>query len=387
MQSERLKAGATTGTEFRIFKVRTVQAEGHAFRAKKFKSLTNCRAKTWAVVTSINAPTEAVKQLSTISGICQVVVGDVKSPRYPPNSGNTVFLSFAEQLKLNYSVIPILPANSFARAAIGYLFAIQHGAELIYDFDDDNTLINISQGSDQLKYPSPVTATLTAKKSNVVNPYAYYQKMGSVHIWPRGFPLEFIKEVDLELEPRRPDNISVFQFLQNLNPDLDAIYRLTHDIPDQFDPAKQNCVAIDSAHYAPFNAQATLFHKNAFFGLILPMSVNGRVSDIWRSFILERLLRIEGEHIAFCPAIVEHHRNQHELTRDFNAELPLYQQTAALLKFMDKSIEPTNGDRLTSLREAYVTLIEHGILGQTDLRFVEAWIEDYQNAQASIRAQ
>jgi hypothetical protein len=385
-KDDRYRAGGATGAEFRILKVKTIHADRPAFHSREFVSLTKCRAKTWAVVTSINDPTKAINQLSKMPAICQVVVGDVKSPPYPPSSGNTVFLSYDEQLKLGYSIVRLLPSNSFARASIGYLFAIQHGAAFIYDYDDDNILINASYGINQLNNPPLVTMTLTAK-ANVVNPYAFYRKDGITHIWPRGFPIELIKDSDPQLLQRKSDKISVFQFLQNLNPDLDAMYRLTHDIPETFDSAKGDCIAIELTHYAPFNAQATLFHENAFFGMVLPLSVNGRVSDIWRSYILERVLRIEGEQIAFCPALVEHHRNQHGLTRDFNAELPLYQQTAALLAFMDKSVEPTKGDKLESLREAYVTLIEHNILGEEDLAFVDAWIEDYRNAKNSIRTQ
>jgi hypothetical protein len=79
-----------------------------------------------------------------------------------------------------------------------------------------------------------------------------------------------------------------------LNPDLDAVYRLTHEIPRAFDPAVADCVAIDSAKYGPFNAQSTLFYEDAFFGLILSITVNGRVPDIWRSFVVERIPRAES---------------------------------------------------------------------------------------------
>jgi hypothetical protein len=252
-KDDEFSAGATTGAEFRILKVKTISAKRPAFHPRTFESRTSCRAKTWAVVTSINSPTEAINQLSNISELCQVVVGDVKSPPYPPNSGNTVFLSYDEQLKLGYSIIPLLPPNSFARASIGYLFAMQHGAAFIYDYDDDNILINVSHGSDHLKNPPPVRMTLTAR-TNAVNPYSFYRKENVTHIWPRGFPIGLIKDSDPELIQRKADKISVFQFLQNLNPDLDAIYRLTHDIPERFDSQKRDCVVIDSSPYVPFDA-------------------------------------------------------------------------------------------------------------------------------------
>jgi hypothetical protein len=91
--------------------------------------------------------------------------------------------------------------------------------------------------------------------------------------------------------------------------------------------------------------------------MTLRLSVNVSLSDVWRSYIRERALRIEGDQIPFCQAIVEHHRNRQGLIRDFNAELSPYRETAALLTFMDASIEPTEGDKLESLREAHVAPI------------------------------
>ena len=52
------------------------------------------------------------------------------------------------------------------------------------------------------------------------------------------------------------------------------------------------------------------------------MTVHGRVSDIWRSYFTQRLLWERTSHIAFCPSLVNHIRNQHRLIKDFDAELP-----------------------------------------------------------------
>lgn len=83
-------------------------------------------------------------QLSALPGVCHVVVGDARSPQYPPTEGNTVYLSLADQRTLGYAVVDVLPENCVARAAIGYLSVIQHGASAIYDYDDDNLLFNVS---------------------------------------------------------------------------------------------------------------------------------------------------------------------------------------------------------------------------------------------------
>ena len=40
---------------------------------------------------------------------------------------------------------------------------------------------------------------------------------------------------------------------------------------------------------APFNAQATLFMRDALWALLLPITVHGRISDIWRGYLVQRL--------------------------------------------------------------------------------------------------
>ncbi|EWM25625.1 hypothetical protein Naga_101587g1 [Nannochloropsis gaditana] len=79
---------------------------------------------------------------------CVVVVGDKKSPpTYDIPSDNLVFLSPEEQEALPYHIIPLLRWNHFGRKNIGFLYAMHHGAEMIYDTDDDNILKVDSEGN------------------------------------------------------------------------------------------------------------------------------------------------------------------------------------------------------------------------------------------------
>ena len=51
------------------------------------------------------------------------------------------YLSVEDQQRM--AVMPfakMLPWNSFGRKNLGYLYAIAHGAQVIFDFDDDNLL-------------------------------------------------------------------------------------------------------------------------------------------------------------------------------------------------------------------------------------------------------
>jgi hypothetical protein len=89
--------------------------------------------------------------------------------------------------------------------------------------------------------------------------------------------------------------------------------------------------------FTPFNAQATLHLSPAFFALYLPVTVAGRVSDIWRSYVAKALLDAVGVHVVFLPRpLVVQMRNPHSFEADFDAELPLYTQAAALVQFLEK---------------------------------------------------
>ena len=49
-------------------------------------------------------------------------------------------MSGTDQVKINSTFIRQLPWNSFGRKNVGYVYAISQGAEVIFDFDDDNII-------------------------------------------------------------------------------------------------------------------------------------------------------------------------------------------------------------------------------------------------------
>ena len=81
-----------------------------------------------------------------LSDWCLVVVGDKKGPlNYNiANKSTFFFLSANEQIELSihFSMINNIPWNHFGRKNVGYLYAILHGARMVWDFDDDNGLID-----------------------------------------------------------------------------------------------------------------------------------------------------------------------------------------------------------------------------------------------------
>ncbi|KAK8853666.1 hypothetical protein M9Y10_017227 [Tritrichomonas musculus] len=363
---------ATTGKLFKISKIRNASNIKKKFEHYTVKELTKCKSSNWAVTTSINYPTRALLQISMFKEICLVIVGDKKSPsNFSINSARAIYLPVSVQKQLPYKIIEILPLNNFARKIIGYLYAIQHGASQIYDFDDDNILINnnVNEIFEHKKMRLIISNDL------VFNAYRFFQKEKETYIWPRGYPLELIKnkqEFDIQDKKNINNHVQVIQFLQNENPDLDAIYRLTQKIPSTFRKDYNQCIAINN--YCPFNSQSTLFSYDSFPLLLLPMTVNGRVSDIWRSYILEKILSVNGNFVSFCPSIVEHLRNPHSLLKDFNAELPLYTQSNELIQFLKKLQIDKSFD--LALEQIYIALYENNILQIDDLELVSRWLFD-----------
>ena len=53
---------------------------------------------------------------------------------------NIILLSANDQTKINLTFTQQLPWHSFGRKNIGYIYAISQGAEVIFDFDDDNLI-------------------------------------------------------------------------------------------------------------------------------------------------------------------------------------------------------------------------------------------------------
>lgn len=75
----------------------------------------------------------------------------------------------------------------------------------------------------------------------------------------------------------------VQQSLADVHPDIDAIHRLTRrPLTFSFDSSTPFDALFGPENvYSPYNAQATLHEYGAFWGMLLPVTVHGRVSDIW----------------------------------------------------------------------------------------------------------
>jgi hypothetical protein len=69
--------------------------------------------------------------------------------------------------------------------------------------------------------------------------------------------------------------ISCMQGLANVDPDVDAIYRLTQPLNLMFEEDSA-AVALPKGIMCPFNSQNTLFAREALWGLLIPVTTTFR---------------------------------------------------------------------------------------------------------------
>jgi len=171
---------------------------------------------------------------------------------------------------------------------------------------------------------------------------------------------------------------AVQQYLADEDPDVDAVFRLTRQLPCFFNglsPELPDTLATPQQVFIPYNAQATVHLYEAFWGLLLPVTVHGRVSDIWRSYLTEKLLWDIGQVVGFTLPHVVHDRVAHDYLKDFQSESDLYLKSHAMVSFLAKwtSDAPTLVERLEQL---WAALYSRGFVELGDLQLAQAWIRD-----------
>ena len=101
------------------------------------------------------------------------------------------------------------------------------------------------------------------------------------------------------------------------------------------------------------------------------------MTDIWRSFVAQRIAWSNDWAVLFHEPNGSQQRNQHDLLRDLTDEIPGYLNNAAINKELAKLELAAGEDKLAgNLHVCYQKLIEMGIIPSRELDLLEAWIAD-----------
>jgi hypothetical protein len=241
--------------------------------------------------------------------------------------------------------------------------------------------------------------------------------------WPRGFPLERVKDNATHRAPWQRGvsrRVGVLQSLADIDPDVDAIYRLVgtplpfvfpgarkpptwpaqpstaptleqlptacpmepNELPPSAGASSSQSwglggppVSVPLGTMMPTNAQASLHAYDALWALLLPSTVHGRVSDIWRGYMAQRLMWNLDLVTAFARPWVVQYRNSHNYLADLAAEQPLYRQAGEVIRVL-REWQPAARTLPGQIEELYVLLYELDILEARDVALAQAWLSD-----------
>ena len=175
-------------------------------------------------------------------------------------------------------------------------------------------------------------------------------------------------------------NIScpINQRLANLNPDVDAVYRLIKKIPINFN--KHDDIALGKNSWCTFNSQNTVWHKKAYPLMYLPSYSTFRMCDIWRSLIAQRICWENNWNILHSSSTVIHERNDHNLIEDFADEIPGYLNNLDISKNLE-NLKLKKGEQNLNynLIKCYELLCKKRLLDKRELILLKSWLKDIKN--------
>lgn len=322
------------------------------------------------ILTSINRPNSVMQRLAEGArkhGWSMIIVGDTKSPSDFALEG-AEFLDMRRQLELPFRFAHKCPTRHYTRKNIGYLVAMARGTDLIVETDDDNfPLDGFFAQRERHRAASHVDGR---KWTNV---YRYFT---DANIWPRGLPLD---EITAELAPF--DQLPVHtvdspvqQGLADANPDVDAIYRLALPLPIHFRTDRR--VSLGKGNWCPFNSQNTTWWPDAYPLLYLPAHCSFRMTDIWRSFIAQRIMWENNWFLTFHEPTVEQDRNDHNLMKDFEDEVAGYLNNASIAERLAALPLASGVAALPdNMRLCYEELVRMSLIGEDELSLLDLWLD------------
>lgn len=297
-----------------------------------------------------------------------IVIGDTKSPAEFKLEGCD-FWTVDRQQTLPFDLAKITPTRHYSRKNLGYLIAIKNGSDELVETDDDNIPREEFWSPKQREVKSHVF-----ENAGWVNVYHYFTKN---MIWPRGFPLEELqkKQIDLSTLKMESINCPIQQGLADENPDVDAVYRLTYPLPLNFELKER--LALGKNAWSPFNSQNTYWFKEAFALMYLPSYCSFRMTDIWRSYVAQRIAWECGWSILYHEPTVWQERNEHNLMKDFEDEIPGYSNNFNICKELQAlTLKSGQTNICENLITCYQKLIDINVIGKEEMVLLKAWISD-----------
>ena len=331
--------------------------------------------KTGLIITTINKLNKNLKNIDLQTNLNNwdfCIIGDKKTPKeFKLRYGK--YLNINSQKKLKFKFSSICPLNSYARKNIGYLILAQNNNQFIVETDDDNY--------PKKNFFKKRVLTHNVKKilnESWINIYNFFLLKKDDFVWPRGLPLDEIDGDKIFLSKKKiKANFVLQQGVCDLNPDVDAIYRM---YKKKINVKFKNIEINIGKSLTPFNSQNTTWHISILPLMYLPVTCSMRATDIWRSFIAIRILKLNSINILFNGPSVFQKRNHHNLILDFKDETSMYINNKKIMEILNKTkLKKGISNLSTNLVLCYKALIKNGFFEKKEFMYLKAWVKDCEN--------
>jgi hypothetical protein len=222
-----------------------------------------------------------------------------------------------------------VPYNTDNRRNIGFLMALDLGAELLISIDDDNYCLGDSDFVGEHAIAGRTTDVAETESSD------RWYNLGAlleseprgVEIFPRGFPYT-ARRTRRELTTAAPRHarVAMNAGLWLSDPDVDAISRLA--IAPRVIGADASSHYLGARTWSPVNTQNTGIARDAiaaYYYVRMGFTVGGlsidRYGDILSGYFVQACIKNRGEAIRIGSPVADHRRTPHNLFKDLYHEL------------------------------------------------------------------
>jgi len=263
----------------------------------------------------------------------------------------------------------VIPYNSDNRRNIGYLMALESGADFVISIDDDNYCLPDHDFfvAHALVCERDVCAEEVTASSGWFNICSLLDFDTAATPYPRGFPY-FARHVSnkVERETKRV-NVHLNTGLWLGDPDIDGISWLV--APAHAVSYSGKSVVLGLTTWSPVNTQNTALRREAlaayyFVKMGYPLAGMGnidRYGDIFSGYFVQICAHHLGGMVRFGTPLVEHRRNSHNFMKDATNEWACILTLEDLLPYLTqvKLSGSTYPEVYTALSYALEDAVEH----------------------------
>ncbi|MCX8126136.1 MAG: hypothetical protein N3E40_03215 [Dehalococcoidia bacterium] len=297
----------------------------------------------YIVVTTINLPTSVQGYCENISKFHRkgdtgiIVIGDRKTPKetseflakLSKDGFECLYYDISAQeqwLRKFPDLARIIPYDSDNRRNVGFLIAVERGAEIIISIDDDNYMTEADFVGEHSIVGKRHVLPSFSSSSGWFNVYSLMETCPARPIYPRGFPYCHRGEKTDIREGRSSGRVVMNAGLLLGDPDVDAVTRLNEPVQTTNLQSYDHFVLAPGT-WCPINTQNTAFHRDvlpAYYYIPMGYSFKGlrldRYGDIWSGYFARKIIDHMGDMVCYGKPLARHIRNTHNLFKDLGQE-------------------------------------------------------------------